>query len=148
MLYFINNYKMWFFLYNRQHCSVKSFENSKQVCIQFFSCCLIYLCCCFYVFYASFIDNENPVISCPANQTNIVDRHNYNTSIQWDNPSATDNSGDIPTIECNPSNGIIFDKASTPVICTAHDDYGNVANCSFYIDIIGKMFLHWTSRLN
>ncbi len=91
------------------------------------------------------IDNENPVISCPANQTNIVNQGTP-TLIQWDNPSATDNSGDKPTIDCNPSNGTIFDIGSTPVICTARDDYGNEGNCSFYIDVIGKIFLHRTGQ--
>ncbi len=98
------------------------------------------------------IDNENPVIYCPANQTIILDVPDLSTSIQWDSPSAStsiqwdspsaiDNSGDQPTINCNPYSGSSFDIGSTPVICTARDVSGNEGYCSFYIDITSKDFL-------
>ena len=90
------------------------------------------------MFVSYIIDNENPVKSCPANQTTTVDVPGSTALIQWDSPTAIDNSGGKPTIDCNPSSGTIFDIGSTPVICTARDDYGNEGNCSFYIDIIGR----------
>ncbi len=85
-------------------------------------------------------DNENPILeSCPANKTSYNDPGQSTALIVWQDPSATDNSGDSPTVVCNPPSGTNFTIGSTNVTCTALDGYGNQGNCSFYVDIIGEM---------
>ncbi len=56
--------------------------------------------------------------------------------IEWQDPPATDNSGDSPTVVCNPPSGTSFDIGVTRVTCIALDGYKNNDSCSFYVDII------------
>ena len=79
------------------------------------------------------------LISCPANQTSNTDPGQSTALVVWQDPSATDNSGDRPTVVCNPPSGTSFPIGSTKVTYTALDGYGNTDSCSFYVDIIGKI---------
>ena len=56
----------------------------------------------------------------------------------WSAPVATDNSKITPTATCNAKNGSHFGIGMTEVNCTAVDQAGNQATCSFTIDIVGK----------
>ena len=72
-----------------------------------------------YTFRVMSIDNETPVLkSCPANQTSNVDPGQSTALIEWQDPSATDNSGDSPTVVCNPPSGTKFTIGSTK--CNVH----------------------------
>ncbi len=73
------------------------------------------------------------------NQTSNTDPGQSTVLIEWQNPPATDNSGDGPTVVCNPPSGTNFTIGSTIIICTALDGYGNKDNCLFFVDIIGKI---------
>ncbi|XP_072041427.1 hyalin-like [Amphiura filiformis] len=81
-------------------------------------------------------DNEDPVwVSCPANQTTNTDSGKPTTFIIWQIPIATDNSGVSLTVMCDPASGTDFVIGITNVTCTAVDEFRNVNNCSFYVDV-------------
>ncbi|XP_072016894.1 uncharacterized protein [Amphiura filiformis] len=87
-------------------------------------------------FHVDVIDSEEPVLSCTANQIANTTLGNRTATVVWHDPTATDNSGDIPTVTCHPASGSDFVIGQTPVTCTASDRNGNKANCSFYVDVI------------
>ncbi|XP_072017521.1 uncharacterized protein [Amphiura filiformis] len=81
-------------------------------------------------------DNEDPVLaSCPVNQATNTDPGQATAMIEWQGPAATDNSGDKPTVNCDPPSGNIFVIGVTPVTCTASDGYGNSASCTVNVDV-------------
>ncbi|XP_072041456.1 hyalin-like [Amphiura filiformis] len=87
-------------------------------------------------FYVDVKDIEDPVLeSCPANQTTNTDPGQPTAKIEWQGPIATDNSGVKPTVMCDPASGIDFVIGKINVTCTAVDGFGNVNNCSFYVDV-------------
>ena len=82
-----------------------------------------------YFLYIS--DNEAPDLgTCPASQT-LTRGHVVAT---WQNPKATDNSGQTPVVTCSSPSGSKFELGRTSVTCTATDDSDNTDTCSFYID--------------
>ncbi|WP_459213157.1 HYR domain-containing protein, partial [Aquimarina rhabdastrellae] len=75
-------------------------------------------------------DTEDPVISCPANQTldcNATVIPNYTTLV-----TATDNIDTDVTITQNPNAGSLFTEGMT-VTFTATDDAGNSSQCNITI---------------
>ena len=64
--------------------------------------------------------------------------------VVWTDPVATDNSAVAPTVTCHAENGSKFDIGETEVICQAFDQAGNLASCSFIIDVIGKCIISIT----
>ena len=75
---------------------------------------------------------------CPANQTSITEPGQDTAVVVWSEPIATDNSNKEPDITCNPKSGTRFPIGKTMVNCTAEDNSGNKAECSFFVDIRGK----------
>ena len=59
----------------------------------------------------------------------------------WQTPSATDNSGDVPEVTCDPQSGSEFTIGQTLVTCKAVDSSGNINTCSFQIRVEGSCFL-------
>ncbi|XP_072041468.1 hyalin-like [Amphiura filiformis] len=87
-------------------------------------------------FYVDVKDIEDPVlVSCPANQTTNTDPGQPTTMVVWQLPIATDNSGLNATVMCDPASGTDFVIGKINVTCTALDGFGNVNNCSFYVDV-------------
>ncbi|XP_072017008.1 uncharacterized protein [Amphiura filiformis] len=90
-----------------------------------------------YSIEATVTDNEKPVLeSCPANQTTNATSGTWTATIVWHEPTATDNSGNLPTVICDPPSGNDFAIGQTPVTCTASDRSRNSETCSFYIDVV------------
>ena len=56
----------------------------------------------------------------------------------WEDPVATDNSGDSFRISCIPPSGHNFTIGQTVVTCTAFDDSENNATCTFNITVLSK----------
>jgi hypothetical protein len=84
---------------------------------------------------ASFVvrvsDREDPIIATIANQTIVVpDVTTY--GIEFEVPTATDNSGDV-TVVCDPASGAVLGGGTKPVLCTATDSSGNTASRSFNV---------------
>ncbi|XP_072041470.1 hyalin-like [Amphiura filiformis] len=87
-------------------------------------------------FYVDVKDNEGPVLeSCPSNQTTNTDPGQPTAMIVWQGPIATDNSNLSPTVMCDPASGTDVVIGITQVTCAALDGFGNVNNCSFYVDV-------------
>ena len=75
-------------------------------------------------------DYEAPqLVGCPASQVLA--------SGDW-NITATDNSGTVPQVSCNPPLGSTFTPGPTWVTCTASDDSGNNDTCNFDVYISCK----------
>ena len=84
-------------------------------------------------------DNEDPVFS-PASLPNI-DRNNdpgqkYAT-VTWDVPTATDSSGQTPSVTANHEPPKQFDIGTHTVTYTARDSANNEATLSFTITVTG-----------
>ena len=59
--------------------------------------------------------------------------------VNWDRPTATDNSDEQPSIICSKQSGSVFSvPASYEVQCNAVDGAGNKATCSFRITLTSK----------
>ena len=96
-----------------------------------------------------FLDAELPVMKdCPANQTLSVNIGESTVTAEWRKPTATDNSGVIPTVTCDLDVGSQFNIGRSVVQCTAYDASGNQAVCEFIIDVIGKLFFFFLSCPN
>ena len=86
----------------------------------------------------TFIDNEAPVVNCPANQTVNTDVSQAHATVVLANPEVTDNSAETLAISCNVESGSQFGIGETAVICQAVDLGGNRGACSFTVVVIGK----------
>ncbi|XP_072017238.1 uncharacterized protein [Amphiura filiformis] len=72
-----------------------------------------------------YCDNEDPVfVSCPVNQTTDSDPGQSTALVVWEDPVATDNYVDNPTVICDPSSGTKFAIGQTLVTCMASDGHG------------------------
>ena len=60
------------------------------------------------------------------------------TMVLWESPKASDNSGNVSQIICDPQSGTNFIIGQTNVICEAVDGSGNRAACSFQVNVTGK----------
>ena len=58
-------------------------------------------------------------------------------TVVWDGPVATDNSQLAPIVTCDMENGSKFEIGKNEVVCQALDEAGNLAICSFYVDVKG-----------
>jgi hypothetical protein len=56
--------------------------------------------------------------------------------VQYVPPTATDPCSGIPNVVCSPLPGVGFVSGSTNVTCTAVDDCGNVATCTFSVNLV------------
>ena len=65
--------------------------------------------------------------------------------VSWTDPSATDNTGDAPTIVCTPQSGSVFMIGTQDVTCTATDAAGNRAtpDCTFTVTVTGLNLIHY-----
>ena len=59
--------------------------------------------------------------------------------VTWQQPEATDNSGEIPTLSSNRQPGDVFDvPGSYPISYKAVDGSGNEATCEFQVILKSK----------
>ena len=80
---------------------------------------------------------EAPVITCVGNQLINTDKGMDTAMVLWEGPKASDNSGNVSRIICNPQSGTSFSIEETTVTCEAVDRSGNKAECSFQVIVIG-----------
>ena len=85
-----------------------------------------------------FVDVEAPVITCVSNQSIDTDKGMDTAMVLWEGPKASDNSGNVSRIICDPQSGTNFNIGETTVICEALDGKGNRAACSFQVNVMGK----------
>ena len=99
-----------------------------------------------------FVDEEAPVFkACPDNQTMDTQPGQAFAVATWQNISATDNSGNLPKITCDPQSGSNFTIGQTMATCAAADSSGNINTCSFLIAVEGKRrsskTYHWSGYI-
>ena len=81
---------------------------------------------------------EAPVITCVGNQSINTGKGVDTAMIVWEGPKASDNSGNVSHVICNPQSGTNFTIGQTNVICEAVDGSGNKAACAFQVNVTGK----------
>jgi hypothetical protein len=82
-------------------------------------------------------DTQPPTVNCPANITAVTDKTACQASCQavsFPPPVASDNCPGV-TVVCNPPSGSCFPVGATSVTCTATDQAGNTAACSFTVTV-------------
>ena len=77
------------------------------------------------------------MILCPSDVSAAV--------VAYLSPTATDNSNETPTVECEPPIGFEFDIGKTNVTCVARDNSGNNSTCHFQVEVLGKFKPHLKS---
>ena len=87
-------------------------------------------------------DNEDPTFSVPSinDIEQDTDTGESYATVSWNVPTATDNSGNIPTVTVTPSNynpPMQLNVGTYPVTYTAADTAGNTATLSFTITVRG-----------
>ena len=85
-------------------------------------------------FIVTIEDGEAPMISdCPSDILNMPnDAGTCGAVVNYDTPTATDDCG-TATVICSTASGEIFPVGTTIVTCTASDDSGNTATCTFNV---------------
>ena len=90
-----------------------------------------------------FVDEEAPVITCVSNQLIITDKGMDTAMDVWEGPKASDYSGNVSRIICNPQSGTRFTIGKTTVTCESTEGNGNRAACSFQVNVTGKYSYTW-----
>lgn len=85
-------------------------------------------------FSVNVVDLERPVIACPTNMTAFAERGRCDARATYA-ASATDNCGNA-ALTCNPASGTVLPKGTNTVSCTATDTAGNLATCSFTVEVV------------
>ena len=81
---------------------------------------------------------EVPVFrTCPIHQNINTDPGQPTAVATWSNPTATDNTGGIPHVNCYPESGTAFPIGLTKVTCHAKSINGLVATCDFDMVVTG-----------
>jgi subtilisin-like proprotein convertase family protein len=85
-------------------------------------------------------DNENPVITCPSDQSATAPPGQSSTTVTYPDPMVADNCPGA-TFVCSPPSGSSFPVGVTTVACTATDASSNQANCTFKVAVSGTFIL-------
>ncbi|XP_033122853.1 sushi, von Willebrand factor type A, EGF and pentraxin domain-containing protein 1-like [Anneissia japonica] len=102
--------------------------------------------------YFIVIDIEPPIITCPTNITNyydtyygiiraVIDPGSSTSTVTWDYPSLSDNSGSKVNVTTSHQSGERFPPKFYPpyeVEYIAEDESGNRNSCKFYFLVTGK----------
>ena len=81
-----------------------------------------------------FLDNENPTIVCPSNQTESTEVGKNYSTVTLPSSSPTDNVG-VASVVSTPASGTQFNMGTTTVTYVATDHSGNTANCTFNVTV-------------
>ena len=85
-------------------------------------------------FTVEVVDTTPPMIDCPANLTAVECTSPEGAIVDF-SPTAADNCS-TPTVVCEPPSGSTFPLGVTTVTCTATDDGGLTAECSFTVEVV------------
>jgi probable HAF family extracellular repeat protein len=82
------------------------------------------------------LDKQGPVFSgSPGNTTNYVVPAVSGATVRWTNPTAADACDGVVPVTCTPTNGGVFPKGTTTVVCRANDSSGNTNSCTFNVTV-------------
>ena len=83
------------------------------------------------------VDTVRPEIQfCPQNINQQIQFGVPSVIVTWNQPIASDNSGQTPNVQTTHQSGSSFRVGTTTVIYTFTDDAGNEAICSFNVNIV------------
>ncbi|KAJ8021024.1 Hyalin [Holothuria leucospilota] len=85
-------------------------------------------------FFVNILDNERPVVTCPADIAVDTDPGQSTGSVAWSSPNATDNSGQSVSLssDLQPGN---YEIGQHVVTYTGEDESGNTVQCSFDVKV-------------
>ncbi|XP_070549860.1 hyalin-like [Ptychodera flava] len=80
-------------------------------------------------------DTVKPTISCPADITVEYDYGNTSALVEFSGEYATDNSGSVLSVVCDPPSNSTFWDGENVVTCVATDGAGLAASCNFTVTV-------------
>ncbi|XP_070549857.1 hyalin-like [Ptychodera flava] len=80
-------------------------------------------------------DTTPPMVTCPAVLAVEYDYGNTSAVVEFSGESATDNSGETPSVTCDPPSNSTFWDGINVVTCSATDSSGNTGACNFTITV-------------
>ena len=86
-----------------------------------------------------FFKTEEPSLRCPSNITTATDFGAPTANVIWESVSTGQVSNEALTVTCSSKNGSDFALGTTYVVCSAFNSVGKSENCTFAINVIGKM---------
>ncbi|XP_072051832.1 uncharacterized protein [Amphiura filiformis] len=89
---------------------------------------------CSFSVIVTAVDSSSPTISgCPQSSMYTVPLGTSSRTVSWTEPTATDDSGQQPTVIMSHQSGQAFPVGTTRVTYIFSDDAGNEATCSFSV---------------
>ena len=82
------------------------------------------------------VDNIPPVVACVDDVTEIINFGGFGAVVNFQEPTATDNSGSVSVQSRSHSPGQFFQTGTTPVTYVFVDQSGNTADCVFSVNVI------------
>ena len=90
------------------------------------------------------VDNQPPVVRCPANVQLTILTGMGGSTVEWDEATAIDNSGTANLVSRTHNPGSFFPIGETSVTYTFSDPSGNQGRCTFNIIIVeGKSLFYF-----
>jgi hypothetical protein len=81
-------------------------------------------------------DTQAPTLTCPADIVEDLPPGVTEGVVEWTDPGVSDNCPGVGTPTCVPPSGSTFPGgATTPVVCTALDAFGNTGTCAFDVTL-------------
>ena len=102
----------------------------------------------YYLFCALNPDRAPPVLTCPQTIQKQISydllqpNKSATVAVIWDSPMAVDNTGE-PTVTSTHEPGDEFSIGSTEVVYTAIDLAGNLAMCTFAVEVMTAGKCKW-----
>ena len=95
----------------------------------------LYLNLCLVLLFA--VDTVRPEIQfCPQNINQQIQFGVPSVIVTWNQPTASDNSGQTPNVQATHQPGSSFPVGTSTVIYTFTDAAGNEATCSFNVNVV------------
>ena len=85
-------------------------------------------------------DTQPPTVNCPADQTVTADMGKQTATVQWNPPTATDNSGGNVAILQELTSPAILGVGAHVIKAIAFDSAGRSSSCSFTITVNGQSY--------
>ena len=92
-------------------------------------------------FNTSLTDSEPPSFgdTCPDSQNVTAKRGQTSVVLDWDQPTAQDNSGGVITYEASDTAPYQLDEGEYVISVIAWDETNNTADCTFTINVQGEL---------
>lgn len=78
-------------------------------------------------------DTQAPIFTPKANVVETTDAGSCSTVVNFDLPTASDSCSGVKSVTCDIASGSVFQKGTTPVTCTATDNFNNTSQTTFNV---------------